>query len=384
MPGVWRVQGLLFFANFLAILAVSSIIFVVTGFVRKSEMGSALAVAKRYAIAGLGLVVVAYLLTMSLVDIVRDRWRSKTIDQVLNAEFRSIPATTLTEAKHIHTGDGLEILAIARTPRVMSPSRIKQIQGNLTQALDQNATLVVRCSLTKDITATGSTSGVSADNLDGALIQSNLASEVEMVQLAEQALREAIENRPDLTLDDITLERMDDDVIAVAKMSSFRDILPMEVKEFEECLRKRMGAPNIRLLMRTNEYIDTTNKGRILFGQAHFGEFSKPLAEVKRALERTVKKAIAGYDHLFATSVDAVPRGAEWAVRAAIVGDRVITPEEVRAVEQTAAQDVGVKVALTAWSRIDLMVTAESYDSVQDYTTRQFIQRQAQSEDFGR
>ena len=56
--GAWG-AFLLFAANFLAILVVSTVVFIVAGFVTRQEIGSFLKFIERFAAAGIGLVVVA-------------------------------------------------------------------------------------------------------------------------------------------------------------------------------------------------------------------------------------------------------------------------------------------------------------------------------------
>ncbi|OQY48635.1 MAG: hypothetical protein B6240_04400 [Desulfobacteraceae bacterium 4572_87] len=60
--GAWG-AFLLFFANFLAILAVSAALFIVAGFVSREEMGSGLSVLKRFLAPVIGLILVTILLT---------------------------------------------------------------------------------------------------------------------------------------------------------------------------------------------------------------------------------------------------------------------------------------------------------------------------------
>ena len=54
------------------------------------------------------------------------------------------------------------------------PKKIKEMQNILDKKLDAHANLIMRCFITKDISSTGSTSGIVARNLDGEFITSKL------------------------------------------------------------------------------------------------------------------------------------------------------------------------------------------------------------------
>ena len=67
--GAWG-AFLLFFANVLAILAVAAVLFLIAGFVTRAEIGSVRGLARRFAPAAIGLVLVTALLTKYLVGMV--------------------------------------------------------------------------------------------------------------------------------------------------------------------------------------------------------------------------------------------------------------------------------------------------------------------------
>ena len=89
IDGAWG-AFLLFFANFLTILAVSAAIFILAGFVTRSELGTRSDLLKRFSATGIGLLAVAAILTRQLVVVIDD-WRLKqsietTIELVLENE----------------------------------------------------------------------------------------------------------------------------------------------------------------------------------------------------------------------------------------------------------------------------------------------------------
>src|SRR5207249_2230106 len=84
--GAWG-AFLLFFANVLAGLAVAAVLFVAAGFVTRAEIGSLRGLARRFAPAAIGLVVVTALLTNYLVGMVTNIRLRRTITAVLDHEL---------------------------------------------------------------------------------------------------------------------------------------------------------------------------------------------------------------------------------------------------------------------------------------------------------
>ncbi len=364
--GAWG-AFLLFFANFLAILTVSTTLLLLAGFVTRAEIGSAMQFVRRFAAAGLGLLVVVVLLTESLSGILHDWRTTKTINAVLETALADDPTTTLETVVHHSQGGQIQVLSTVRTPRVLAPQKVQQIEEALTQHLGAKVQLFVRCSITKDVTATGSTTMVRQPNLNGDFTKTTVSSEGRALQLAEQTVREWLASIPNMLLDTIDAVRLPSSTVFVVSIQSPRAPLPSEVQETEHQLQRRLGDPHARLLLRTIASSDTSSKGRVLFGHAHFGERMPEVMASQSAIEQRARAAIEHSGTFFVTSLDAVPQGTGWAVRAEVVGPQVLTPQHIQHIEQTLSQESGQTVSLTVWARTDLIVTRQRYDSVDGY-----------------
>ena len=148
---------ILFFANVLAILAVAASLFLIAGFVTREEIGPLRGLVRRFAPAAIGLLCVTGLLTHYLVGMVRDLRTQRVINSVLDAELAQEPGAALVKIESNRQSDGIEILSTVMTPRVLVPERVKRMQEILTERLREPVRLFVRCSVTKDVAATGST-----------------------------------------------------------------------------------------------------------------------------------------------------------------------------------------------------------------------------------
>ena len=96
--GAWG-AFLLFFANFLAILIVSSLLFIFAGFVSKAEMGSRLSLLKRFSTAIVGLIFVSVLLTQTLLQAIEKLRFTDDIQSLIEASIVTESATSLMDVK---------------------------------------------------------------------------------------------------------------------------------------------------------------------------------------------------------------------------------------------------------------------------------------------
>ena len=366
--GAWG-AFLLFFANFLAILAISALLFIVAGFVSREEMGSGFTVLKRFLAPVIGLIVVTVLLTNALLGIISKNETTKTIKRILDEELCTERGALIDDVIYNRKHKSIDILASVTTPRVLSPQKIKEIQEVLDKVLHEPVNLIMRCMITKDISSTGSTSSIVARNLDGEFITTSLHPNVKRIQLAEQVLREMLENYRGLylDLDNLNLVELPNGAVVVASIQSGRTLTPLEVARFEREIQKRLNDKNVRLLIRSDDLTDVSSKGRVLYGKAHFGTLSKDAQAFVKDLETQVRKEITRVKDMFAPNIDAVETKDGWLVRAEVVGPRVLTPSEVSSIERRLTRHFGKMVDLHVWCRIELVVTGKEYFPMEDF-----------------
>ena len=362
--GAWG-AFLLFFANVLAVLAVAAVLFVAAGFVTRAEIGSLRGLARRFAPAAIGLVVVTALLTNYLATMVRTLRTTRTITAVLDEQLSREPNTALVSLDFSRSKDAVEVLSTVSAPRVISPPRVKLIQDALASQLGGPVRLFVRCNLTKDVTATGSANVRPYLSLNGRVTEEPLAPQMQLVQQAEQVAREVVATRPDIVLKDIELVEFSSGPVLVVSIESPRSPSPANVARLEALLRERLAETHVRVVVRTAASVDVTSKGRILLGEAHFGEASADELRQREAVEGAVRSRLQGLPNVFVTAVDAVRQDVGWVVRADVVAPRVPVPGEILAVEQGTAKAIGEPVELTVRASTEIVVTGTQYRAVE-------------------
>jgi len=360
--GAWG-AFLLFFANVLAILAVAAVLFWIAGFVTWAEIGSVRGLARRFAPAAIGLLIVTVLLTRYLAALVGGIHTRRAITAVLDQELAHEPSTALAGLDFTRDKDGVDVLATVRTPRVPTPGRVNQIQEALASRLGEPVHLFMRCALTKDVTATGSTTLRPYLSLNGEVTTAPVSSDMRMLQQAEQVAREVVATRPNIILKDVELVRFPTGPAIVVSIESSRIPSSDRIGRFEKLLQERLGEQSVRVLVRVAEAVDVTAKGRVLFGEAHF-PMSEDEERWQRKVEESVRVGLQSLPNTFVTAIDAVPSERGWAARADVTAPRVLVPADVRGVEERAAKALGKPVDLTVRARTDVLVTGKQYEAV--------------------
>lgn len=374
--GAWG-AFLLFFANFLAILAVSTIMFILAGFVTREELGGAATFARRFGAAAIGLAVVTVLLTQQLFAVIQNRWITQTITTVVRQQLLDEPNISVLEARHARNKGRLQVMAILRTPRVISPARVTKIQDALSHRLEQPVDLYFRCALTKDVAASGAVSLLGEQTLDGDFDRDDLSPAARIIQVGEQAIRDLLVDRPDVILRDVSLAEMPVGPVLIVSIQSSREPAPVSLERVQQIIRERVGNPEVVLVVRTVESSDITATGRVLYGAAHFADLPEEERHAAHAVKELVKTHIEAAGIYFAPSIDVVRFRDGWAARAQIVGPQIISPEHVRSVEDAVAAEAGVPLTLHALASTNVIVSGEGYDSVQHQTAEE-VERRAQ------
>ena len=361
---------LLFLANALSIIIVSCATFIAGGLARKIPWAEKWGLFKRFGIPALGFVLVVILLTNALVKIVHERNLTTSINNVIKSELTQFPTTAMLRQNHQVRQGKLFVLATVRTPKVISPNRVKLIQAALSKKIGMNTELIMRCVLTKDISATGATSEVTAENLNGSFLTEKVAPDVLKLQLAEQAIREILISRTEMDLIDVDLLHFPRGPCILATLQGPRVLIPSEVREFEQKIQARLQDGTIHLVVRCVVAQDVDDAGRILYGWSHLGQQDPAQKALMEQIEEAVRKKFNRFSDLFATNVDAAPKDDSWQVRVEVVGARIISPREAAAIEREVSRELGQEIKIFFWSKSQAMVTSQGYDSVEDFTKK--------------
>jgi uncharacterized hydrophobic protein (TIGR00271 family) len=357
---------LLFLANFLSILVVSAAVFIGAGLVQAVPIAR-WGFVRRFGVPALGFMVVTVLLTPPLVHIVKDRYLTSAIKRVISGQLSQLPTTAMFKMAHEAHAGQLYILATVRTPRVIEPYRVKVIQDALDKALGLPTHLILRCVLTKDISALGATSEVTEENLNGSFLATKVNPKVLQVQVAEQVIRELLFSMPLFQLEEVSGEQSGAGPVIVANIEGPRALVPAEVERFQAAIRRRLNDYTVHLVARTETTVNVDARGRILYGWSHFALKPPKQRALMNEIDSSVRQAFLQFKDIFVINVDAAPRDDAWQARVEVTGAHVITPAEAAAVEKMVAARLQRPVKIFFFSSSQAVVTPQGYSSVDSF-----------------
>jgi uncharacterized hydrophobic protein (TIGR00271 family) len=358
---------LLFFANFLAILMISSLIFWRVGLAAESVGPSRKSLRHSFFVTGVLLVIVGFLLTNSLVKMLELRRRTEIGRDVLRQSEATHPVYSIVGLKHREFHGKIKFLATVRTSRSLSPDKVAQLQKEMSKLMGMPVELTVSCLISHEVASTGSIDILTEQGLDGISLGKPHHPDVRVVRVAEQALRDALRGLANSWLVDVDLTHVKKQPVIVATMLTHRRMLPHEVKVLEVLINRRLGEPKVMLVVRSQIAYDVTSHGRILLGKLTFD----PDNEEEGKMVRLVSESVSKLGKLFVSNVDGVWDKDHWELYAEIQGERVISESEVKQIEQHVAEKIMKPVKLRAWSRAELVVTDQ-----RSYETGKFLESQ--------
>jgi uncharacterized hydrophobic protein (TIGR00271 family) len=361
--GAWG-AFLLFLANVLAILVVGAAVFFAAGFVSREEVGSLREVLRRFAATLVCLVLVGVLLTAHLINLVTDVRSERAIRTVVAAQLAEEPNATLVDVEFVRRDEHVDVIASVDAPRVIAPDRVQQMEALLEDRLGRDVRLFVRSNLTKDVTATGSTNILPTLSLDGKVAEAPLSPTMRMLHEAEQVTREVMAALPYMRFEDIQVVELASRPVLLVSVQSPRQISAAQVRRFQDRLRERLGIADLRVDVRRTNTSDMTAKGPVLLGEAHFGIATAEEEAARTDAETLLRTALERRPDFFVLGLDAVRGATGWEARAEVVGPRLLTPAEIRDIEQRVAGELDAPVTLAVWARTELQVRSDGYQAI--------------------
>lgn len=350
-------------ANVLVILVVGAMVFFVTGFVARTAIGSWRGFAGRFSLAVISLSLVAIVLTGYLSSLIDDLRLNRLVNSVLEEQLGHLPSTALTSVELNPTTSGLSITATVDTPEDLDPQRVKGLEEHLSAQLGRPVQLFMRCKVTKDISATGSTHIRPNPNLDGKVSNGQLTPPMDLLEQAEQITREALKDLDYIHLDNISLVELDSGPVLVIAIQSPREPSAEKVSNFEKHLQDRLQNSNIRVDMRRISTSEVSAKGPVILGAAHYSALDEGQRQLQAQIESLLTRLIMDRPHFYVQAIDAAPARESWLVRALVAGSTVLSPADIKALQDAIKSELNQQVDLKIVSRVELEVGEEGYQS---------------------
>ena len=157
-----------------------------------------------------------------------------------------------------------------------------------------------------------------------------------MVRIAEQTVRQAFKDVPDVSIQEIDLVHLGGRALIVASIQSHRLIRPSEIGLIEDAIRRASEEEEVVLVIRNQRPYDLTRSGRIILGEMQLA----PYTDKERKLLRTIKESVRQLGNMYVKNMDGIRRDDYWEIYVEILGDRLMRPEEVKELERKVSKEM--------------------------------------------
>lgn len=363
-------------ANFLSVLLVSAVLFIVAGMSPLSQLNTKREVLRRFGLAVVGFVLITGFLTNSLIGIVKERGLEMSVKKVLSGEFSQMHATSLQSSIHELYENKLHVLATVYSPEIVPPDDVKRIEQALSQHVKLPAELVVRSVIVNDVHSKGFTGQVIDENLNGLFLSKEMLPWESKIMLAEQALRENISSYPGLQLMEVELGDLPRGPVVIAAMRGVIELSSGDVKELENAVRDILKEPNIQLLVRFTRTDLFDRRGKYIYGWSSYGLLTPEKEKVMDRIDMAVKEEFRQFSDAFPVKVHYQISDKNWRILIETVGARPMSPDDIAGLEGAISDKAKQEVTVSVWFRPEAVVTGDGYTSLEDFTMENVGERE--------
>ena len=361
---------LLFFANFLVILSVASVLFIITGFIPHSEHEPLPRLVKHFSITTIGLIIVAAFLTKSLVEVALSRQIDNSLRTVATQAITSIPNTTIEKISHEIDAGAVNGFITLNGPTSLKAKAIKTMEEHASQVLHKPVKIIVRTSITQSISSSPKSTSALL-NAHAKKQHIKLEQSAMILEQAELLLRSIISEYPWYTLAGINYAKLKSGPGLIIEISGPERPMPESVERLEEVLRKNTGVNDLSLIIRYYKSYDITRNGRNLFG-VHYSGKESPQA---KTIEKQAAKSIGELRNIFPIHVEAQPMKKGWKIMADVTGARLVQSKEIKKIEKKLTDMLATPVKLYVYSKTEGVIETDGIKPLEFFNTTHQIKR---------
>ena len=353
---------LLFFTNFLSILVVASLTFVLAGMARGFGGEEATQeLARRFRLPVIAFILIALFLGHSLLTIARERRLAAGIHETLLHETSQLPATVLLEVHHdVEEKEGrVSVVAGVSTPSVLTPTQVSRMQDRLTRQIGIPTELVVHCLLSSTVSALGSVNTTLEQNLDGTFTTSSGNETLNAIATTEQIIREHLAEDRTLELTRVELVPHGHRRLMVAHVVGIRRLTRDETAELEAGIRQATGDEALDLVAVSQEQAIATSDGTSSHGWFLGSPTDPETRELLRCVRGDLRRLFESDDRFELVEVDAARLDDRVHVLLEVAGPQLYPRHEIERLRKRLAGELSEPVNLYVWSRVEVVFGPE-------------------------
>ena len=367
---------LLFLANFLSILLASSTIFFATSMHTRFEMDTPRKILRKFGVAIVSFALITVFFTYSLVELVQERYLNRTINQILTTKFSKIPGVVIDKVLIQHDPELLNVLATVQTASVFDPNKVRYYEHEISKMFNLETRLIIRNNLTKDIAATGSTSQITAPDLDGDFIDESLSSAELKVMLAEQVLWERFSHWPGFQVLGVDYREVPAGNFLWASIQCLYPPRARKVQRLESEIRERIGEPDVHLIINSSLPMLTGSHGKMLYEWTQAEEFTEANEAAMEQIEQAVRQEMERFKDLFLVNVHFRIKDEPWRILVEVVGPKAMKPEQLTEVRKAVIAKTGRELDMQVWFRNEVVVVEQGYQAYEDFIKEPLAENQ--------
>ena len=369
---------LLFFANFLSILLVASVIFFAAGMARELRKTSKKDIFRRFGLTAIGFILMATFLSVELNLMAEKRHLEDVINAVLAEELAKLPATSIQEIRHEKRDEIIYILAHVHSPTMFSPARVKKIQSRINAMLGQPTQLFLRSTLTQDVTATGAINPLINETLDGLIYNRHPNARIRTLKLAEQAVRENFARHLGLQLSAIDLLPLNNSKALRITVKGFRALSKQEIVDLEAEVRHRTGDEKINLIIEFNQLDLYDRMGRFNYEWLTLDGWTSEQEADFITLDKALQETFSNNDY-YLVSLDFKVIDDLYYLVLELVGAKLYSQKELLELKQHLSSYVDKPLKIFVRSRPEIVVSEDGFTSFEKLKNEYRQQLEAKS-----
>jgi len=372
---------LLFFANFLSILVVASITFVLSGMARRfgaRETGATLL--KRFQLPMVAFVLIAAFLGHSLYQIAQERKMARGIREVLIQETALIPSTVLEDMNFYleEEEDLIHVVAHVSTPAILTPTQVSKIQSTLNQEIGRPIELIVHCALSSNVSALGSVKNAIEQNLDGTFAKSLGNETLKDIATTEQIIREYFSQDNALDLARVEFVPYGERRLMLAHVLGFRLLSPDEIENLQVEIQKATEDESIELIISQVDKTINTPEGAFRYGWFLGKQGTSENMEIARQMKREIATHFERDDAFTLVTTNVTYLDDKFHFLLEVTGPELYSASNVEQLQSQLEKKFDTPLDLYAWSRVELVHGPEGPLSMKELSAH-FSSRQKEN-----
>ena len=347
---------LLFLANFLSILLISSAIFFYSGMSRNFPFITSKILLKRFGVAFFGFLLITAILSKALYDMTLERQLTNKISQVLLSELANLPATDIRQVLHNKKGDKMYVMTHLYSPTSISPSRVSTIQKALEVKLSMPIELFIRSTLSNDISSSGLLNQIETQGLDGFYLNRKSNPRVLITRMAEQIIRESLQSRLGLWLEEMNLIEIRGIDYILATVFGPRQLSNDEISLLEQEIRSQTKNDTINLVIRhvNVDLYDRLGLAYLEFAEVDITTSDEIVARIQGFLETKYNNS----EHLL-DNIDIAFREEKYHILVELKGKQFFTKDEHTRLQRDLSDLIDQPVVLYVRSTPEIVITKD-------------------------